>query len=205
MKTCSKCGVEKPLTDFHKNTQNKVDGRRARCIDCYNESERQRYRKSKENDPINHCIDRMANNILGRTNPKVAEKSYPAYFEKGIKCLIGTNRKEVKEFLETNFYEEIAEFIKKGLTPSVDRIDVKKHYEEGNLRIIEREENTRISAIENNKKRKKKVKSISEDGSELFFESVAEAARHYGIERRNVSYLANNAGFSTKKIRFEFI
>lgn len=33
-----------------------------------------------------------------------------------------------------------------GLTPSIDRIDPKKHYELGNLRVIERGENARLAS-----------------------------------------------------------
>lgn len=33
MKKCSKCGVEKPLTDYGKNTSSK-DGLRPNCKDC---------------------------------------------------------------------------------------------------------------------------------------------------------------------------
>ena len=34
MKTCSICKVEKPITDFFKRKQNKVDGRKAYCKPC---------------------------------------------------------------------------------------------------------------------------------------------------------------------------
>lgn len=56
LKTCSKCGETKPLTEFHRESKN-TDGRRADCKECRNEYSREyhanyvqtdRYRKSRK-------------------------------------------------------------------------------------------------------------------------------------------------------------
>lgn len=50
MKKCSKCGVERPLTDYHKNGFDAHGNQKYRgyCKFCANEIEKARYRKKKE-------------------------------------------------------------------------------------------------------------------------------------------------------------
>ena len=50
MKKCSKCGVERPLTDYHKNGFDAHGNQKYRgyCKLCANEIEKARYRKKKE-------------------------------------------------------------------------------------------------------------------------------------------------------------
>ena len=47
MKKCTKCGIEKPLSDFYKNKTNK-DGLQKRCKPCDISLNRQRYQKNPE-------------------------------------------------------------------------------------------------------------------------------------------------------------
>lgn len=46
MKVCSKCGIEKEETDFHKNSRSK-DGFSAMCKECKNENAREYYYRKK--------------------------------------------------------------------------------------------------------------------------------------------------------------
>jgi hypothetical protein len=46
-KTCSKCNVEKPFTDFHKCSLNKA-GFKSACKECRNSSERTEYAKNPQ-------------------------------------------------------------------------------------------------------------------------------------------------------------
>lgn len=49
-KICSKCKIEKPLTDFHKNGFDKYGNQKYRgyCKNCANALEKNRYKKKKE-------------------------------------------------------------------------------------------------------------------------------------------------------------
>lgn len=47
MKICTKCGVEKPLEEFHKCSRNK-DGKDSACIKCVNAGHQSRRKKNKE-------------------------------------------------------------------------------------------------------------------------------------------------------------
>ncbi len=47
MKTCNKCGIEKPLEDFGKYSRSK-DGKAYRCRTCYNSYMRDFYKKNPE-------------------------------------------------------------------------------------------------------------------------------------------------------------
>jgi hypothetical protein len=46
-KTCSRCGLEKPLRDFYKQAGG-AKGRRTRCKACYKELERENYARDPE-------------------------------------------------------------------------------------------------------------------------------------------------------------
>ncbi len=49
MKTCARCGEEKPLSEFHKNKKAK-DGLQSFCKECRNKAERESYRKKEKRD-----------------------------------------------------------------------------------------------------------------------------------------------------------
>lgn len=49
-KICSKCGIEKPLTDFNKD-KNCKDGHKERCRNCVNEYQRSYYKKHRSEKP----------------------------------------------------------------------------------------------------------------------------------------------------------
>jgi 5-methylcytosine-specific restriction endonuclease McrA len=48
MKRCSKCGIEKPLDDFHRQASNKTDGRKGECRACIKGRSRLHYLANKE-------------------------------------------------------------------------------------------------------------------------------------------------------------
>lgn len=47
MKTCSKCGIAKPLEDFHKNRR-QSDGRQTWCKACHKEHQNRKRADSRE-------------------------------------------------------------------------------------------------------------------------------------------------------------
>ena len=59
MKTCTKCGVSKPLFDFHKRPETK-DGRRTDCKECNLQAKRERWASfSKEEKQQRHTKSRL--------------------------------------------------------------------------------------------------------------------------------------------------
>lgn len=58
MKKCSRCGAEKPITEFY-NSQNLSDGKTTWCKDCVKEYNRNRYNRIK-----------MENITLNQTQPQ---------------------------------------------------------------------------------------------------------------------------------------
>ena len=54
LKTCTKCGISKPLFDFHKRPETK-DGYRTDCKECFQEAARKRWesRSKEERQRIN--------------------------------------------------------------------------------------------------------------------------------------------------------
>ena len=46
MKKCSKCGILKPLEDFHKDRRVRSNRRKSHCISCIREGNKQRYNDS---------------------------------------------------------------------------------------------------------------------------------------------------------------
>lgn len=78
IKTCSKCGIEKPLSEFYKDKQKK-DGLTSQCIDCIksahelnkdhnNKRKKQYYKDNKEKESINRkqYYNRNKDNINDR-------------------------------------------------------------------------------------------------------------------------------------------
>lgn len=149
-KTCTKCGQEKPLREFHRDKRRK-DGRHWCCKECKRGIDRQHYQDNKERilqekkkyhqnrSPIERSIISMAIGVCKRT------RANGEYAQRGIENRLGTYSR-IKQYLRENFYEEIKQLIESGKTPSIDRIDPEGHYEDGNVRVIDWGENARLGA-----------------------------------------------------------
>ena len=139
MKSCTKCGIEKELSEFRHSKDGKF-GRTSYCKECLNQGDKLYF---LENPWL-----RTFNNIHSRcTNKKI--RSYKDYGGRGIKCLI------TPEELKTLWFRDKAFEMKK---PSIDRIDNDGNYEFDNCRFMEKDDNT-------NKDRKKKILQYDLEGN----------------------------------------
>lgn len=87
MKVCSKCGIEKEETDFHKNSRSK-DGFSAMCKECKNENAREYYYRKKTRD-INsdNCTNIINDNDYTETDNHSSE--YKSKFERAYAYVYG--------------------------------------------------------------------------------------------------------------------
>lgn len=130
---CSRCRVEKPFSEYHKNPRYR-GGVNVVCRECDNRRRRNWYRNQ---EPVEKTIRILATGILKRTNSK---EGY--YYNKGIENRLGENRAEVMDYLRNHFADDIQAMLDRGEQVTVDRINSAGHYEEGNIRIMEFMENS---------------------------------------------------------------
>jgi hypothetical protein len=143
MKTCTKCNVEKPLTEYH-NHPNTKDGKLGKCKECINEYNhmyrisnqdymKKYYNKNKEKiikqtierdakrrkiDPI-FKIDRVVR-VLIRDSFK---RSLKGKYKKGNKTenILGCTMEEFKTYLQTQLLPEMT-FDNHGIIWEIDHI-----------------------------------------------------------------------------------
>lgn len=80
MKTCCKCGDDKPLTQFH-NDKSRADGKDPRCKQCIRRRDRQRYQRDRE-----HILSQKAN--YRRTNRDEIRKRQRKHYRQNRKQII---------------------------------------------------------------------------------------------------------------------
>lgn len=129
-KICTKCKIEKRLTEFSRDRR-AIDGRASQCKTCnkiYLQSrvvetaEKKKARCSTVDGHLRHLFDSMKQRC---NNPKVPNYKY--YGGRGIKVLF-----ECSEFVDYVIF---------GLQVDprelqIDRIDNDGHYEPGNIRFV---------------------------------------------------------------------
>jgi hypothetical protein len=202
-KRCSKCGIEKPLTEFHKLKQSK-DGHRPDCKTC----RLLQFEKYKRENPFEYRVKVMASTILKRLKycHRNGYDHLKCYKENNVKCFLGETADEIAKVLTEHFKDDIIRLLSEGKTPSVDRIDPKGHYEISNIRIIDVKENGILGFKNANEPRKKPVRAIFRDGTTKDYESIREAERDLGIHHSCIRRLIERNGTSRKdKIKFMFI
>ncbi len=189
MKVCSKCGLVKENTDFHKRKERK-GGLASACKMCRNA------KSKKYNDANRQRLSKL-------------EKAYRQTKHGKLSRLYSTMKQSTKrrghtpidyscdDFMEWSLYQKIfhtlfdiweASGYQKKFAPSVDRIDEKIGYVFSNMQIVTWIEN-------NNNSHKAKINGTTVgklipviqyfNGEEVgrFF-SVAEASRHTGISSK---------------------
>nr|BDD46333.1 hypothetical protein 2 [Micrococcaceae bacterium] len=161
VKKCSQCNEVKCIDNFTNYRDRKGELRkRSYCNDCRNNWRRER----AKNFPIEHKIKQCAANLIRRLTVSSDKPANKSYKEKGIKSLIGSNTKEVYDYLYKHHYDDFKHLLDKGVVPSIDRIDSDKHYEPGNIRIISFEENSRLGREQSLKVCQKPIRITYEDG-----------------------------------------
>lgn len=140
MKLCSKCNIEKDLTNFYKHS--------AICKECRNERTRvyrlnnnnlwtRKYEKTKKG-----FLVRMYRNMISRV--RGVQKDY-IHIYKGLDIL---PKEQFYEFALNNsefhrlFKEWEDSLYQRRLCPSIDRIDTKFGYIDGNIQFLTMSENS---------------------------------------------------------------
>lgn len=124
IKLCSKCGIEKPLSEFHKNKLKKDK------YDCYcKKCKHNLGKKRKKKFPYKSHFVELQRRCLNKNC-----KDYKNYGGRDIRCLI--TEEEIKKL----WFRDKAYLMKK---PSIDRIDNDGDYKYDNCRFIELRENVR--------------------------------------------------------------
>jgi hypothetical protein len=157
-KICTKCGINRPFSDFNKAKNGKF-GLRSDCNFCrkqYQEehkAEIKKYKqeyhiKNKDTISTNHKLyyidkikkahkktpwNRILNNINSRCN-NPNDISYKTYGLKGIRCLI--TKSQIKRLMIRDNYWNLKQ-------PSIDRKDNSGNYTFKNCQFIEKSENSR--------------------------------------------------------------
>lgn len=150
-KTCFKCGIEKELDCFYKHPA-MPDGRVNKCKDCNKADVRANYSKNKKRYRkydktrqrhsrtriFNHRYNQIKQRVEGRATRRysVEGKELLSYLDycAWIKNNIDSFEKVYKRWEDSGY--------KRGLTPSIDRVDNKKGYIGSNMRWITVSENS---------------------------------------------------------------
>jgi hypothetical protein len=195
-KACTKCGMFKPLSEFYK-CSSMHDGKRPDCASCHTKQRRE-YRKA---NAIDVKIYDMASGILRRTSGR--GRNCDAYKE--IECHIGSTRDEVIEYINENFRDDIEAFHNVGKIASIDRIDSSKHYEPGNLRIIEWIENSRLGMKQAKIENSQAIRVFFPDGNCSDFVSISEAAKNLKCKRDTIYAALERPEINRRGLRFELL
>jgi len=178
MKTCRRCDITKPITEFSKARGNK-DGHAHTCKPCVviRNSE---YWKT----PVGRISKIYASQV---TSSRHRDHSDPTY-----------SRKELTNWSFENGLSSLHDYwkssgFKKELGPSIDRLDPNKGYSLDNIRLVTWKENN-DKAYEDRKicrhitKQNRRVNQFSATGELLAtFDSVASAGRASGVQRTNIN------------------
>ncbi|MDQ0154951.1 NUMOD1 domain-containing DNA-binding protein [Robertmurraya andreesenii] len=185
------------MASFHKH--NKLsDGRRPECKEC----SKKRNQEKAANDPYTSTLNKMADNILKRTKYAINKPKNKTYLVRGIKCLLGDSRNEIREMLDKHYGCEIKKLLHRGQKPSVDRIDPYGHYELGNIQIVSLEEN--LSRIDH-KSISKSVRVTFPDGEQKVFESISDASKELGCKRDTIYASLKRPGINRRGLIFELV
>lgn len=198
MKNCSKCNIGKSLGEFHRLASSK-DGRRPDCKACAKAAKE----KYKKENPILYRCEQLGHGVISRTKTGVDRPSNNCYKENNIVSEIGNTGSEIAEYLYANFCEEIKCIIDEGGLPSLDRIDSKESYKEGNIRIVPFEDNYLDGVRNAVKKTSKRTRVTYPSGDTKLFKSVSEASRELKIKRDTIIRNRDNKTTTKKGLKFE--
>jgi len=137
-KTCTKCYESQNISDFHKQKDNKSGLRNIckKCCKAYGAP----YNKSKKGKMVRTYVN-MDHRVRGMIKP---------HLYKGLEIM---SKEDFYQFTEQSeaFDKLYDEWVKSGyerrLSPSIDRIDSKVGYIEGNIQWITHGENSRKGTL----------------------------------------------------------
>lgn len=178
MKTCSKCGIQKPKKMFYMESKNQ-DKLSRWCIDCHKK--------------YIHSVDGVITQIYSAQIKTSKKRNHnpPSYSKDILKLWITTNDKFLllyNTWVSSNY--------NKDLKPSIDRIDDYKGYSIDNIQLMTWGENRikgfkdRVNGI-NNKTNKKVAQFDNDDNLLNVFYSISDASRKTGIDKSSINKAAN--------------
>jgi len=203
-KICTKCKIEKSLSEFYKDKQKK-DGLTSICKICHKKYYKDNFNSISDYKKLYHTKNLLKINnhnknyykeypwkkvfasIKYRCNNSNC-KQHKNYGGRGIKCLITAD--ELKKL----WFRDKAYLMKK---PSIDRINNDGHYEYDNCRFIEHTQNI----LKSNQIRKRRILQFDLDNKFIReWESLLEVSNNLNIDIRNISNCAKkNQKFSDKR------
>lgn len=191
MKTCNKCNLQKELTNFSKNKSNK-DGFLNFCKECCKKESR----KIKNKVFSIYLSQKLHSKKRGHNPPEYSKQEFLEWCIKNQ-----TFQTLYKNWVESGF--------KKGLAPSIDRIDDYKTYSFDNIRICTWGENLnkghsdRLFGINN--KGSKAVLQFDLDGNFIKeYHSISQTARETGISIGNICSVCKNKRFKAGNFKFKY-
>ena len=166
IKICTKCGVPKKLSEFHKD-KDKDYGVSSRCKLCRRQIQKEHRKKYPWKHTLAHIKQRCKN---------ANSKGFSNYGGRGIECRITEN--EVKEL----WFRDKGYLMNK---PTIDRKDNNGNYEFGNCRFIEKSVNSK----KRNKDNPQGITILQYDLQGNFIKEWASALgaeKELGIARQNI-------------------
>ena len=179
-KKCSKCGIEKEISEFWK----RKGKTRSECIVCvksyYSEhaEELKKHRdevrkKLKETDPCRYYAEstwktlnqRCVNGLYANSKAIKNSPQMVSYHGKGI--LLCITKDELAQFWRDNEVL-VKTILTSGGIPSIDRIDSNLHYSLDNMQIMERNENMRKSRGFSERPKRRTKESIRIKNSQMY-------------------------------------
>jgi hypothetical protein len=185
------------LASFYKHSK-LSDGRRPECADC----SRAKLAAKRVDDPYTDTLNKLSDNILKRTIYDIDKPKNKIYKERGVKCLLGKDRSEVRDRLNKHYGYDIRKLLLKGDKPSVDRIDPYGHYELGNIQIVTLKEN--LSRADHSHI-SQAIRVVYPNGEQKVFPSILAASKDIGCKRDTIYAALERPGINRRGLRFELL
>lgn len=189
MKKCSKCGIEKPFSEFCTDKKHS-DDLQSQCRQCKNE--------------YYHTKKGLIQRIYGGQRAHSIHRNHP---------MPSYTLSELREwaFSQKIFHELYdnwkASAFDRWSTPSFDRLDDYKSYTLDNLRIVTWKENNKRSHVDMksgiNNKQSTAIISIK-DGKETEFYSQQQAARELGLWQGHINNVLKGILKTTGNYKFKY-
>ncbi len=179
MKTCNECKVKKEFSEFSVSN-NMVDGFLNKCKSCVYQTVLARTRTKKGLVIGIYADQKASSKRRGHTPPTYTVEELRQFFKDSPVA-----NKLYREWKLSGY--------RKGLRPSVDRLDDSYGYSLGNIQLMTWAENKAKGHADKKSGRMKKcnnkaVIQMDLDGSFIAeYHSVAEVSRVLGINRRNIA------------------
>lgn len=184
-KQCTACKLIKSLKNFYNQKRGKY-GKHSSCKECYNEkikpyqkkywtSDKRKQKRQQKIRTFDGVIQVRWESIANGRKSLGYENIKTLLTKEEFLSTVGDEFKQLyQNWKESNFQYR--------LTPSIDRIDPRKHYEIGNIRWITQGENASLGARSKRLTRQKAIAKYSKDGVLIqIYTSLSIAGKEFGL------------------------